>query len=95
MEVPGRGSPFGHAEDEAKFWSVLEHVLLEDITPIGYGLLPEEHATGGGESTTEYIPIGRRGARFITVSLADPAWARRARIWCQALATLTLFLLGR
>ncbi|KIO03161.1 hypothetical protein M404DRAFT_146356, partial [Pisolithus tinctorius Marx 270] len=92
VEVPGNGLPFACAEDEAEFWSVLERVVLEDITPTGYGLLPEELA--GDESTIECIPLGRRGTRSVTVSLEDPIWARRAKIWCQALATLTLFEIG-
>ncbi|KAI6039376.1 hypothetical protein EDC04DRAFT_2517787, partial [Pisolithus marmoratus] len=42
VEVPSSGSPFACVEDEAKFWSSLDHVILEDITPMGYGLLPDE-----------------------------------------------------
>lgn len=91
MEVPRNRSPFACAQDEAEFWSVLERVILEDITPTGYGLLPEEFAEEGGEPATECIPIGRRGTRFVTISLAEPIWATRAKIWCQALATLTAF----
>ncbi|KIM59844.1 hypothetical protein SCLCIDRAFT_27077 [Scleroderma citrinum Foug A] len=86
VEVPGKGSPFTCVEDEAKFWSVLDHVMLEDITLTGYGLLSEDD-----ELTVEHIPIGRRGTKFVTVSLAEPVWARQAKTWCQALAVLTLF----
>ena len=70
---------------------MLECVILEDITPTGYGLLPEEFAEEDGEPATEYIPIGQRGTRFVTISLAEPIWTTWAKIWCQALATLTAF----
>ncbi|KAI5988690.1 hypothetical protein EDC04DRAFT_2912449 [Pisolithus marmoratus] len=75
VEVPGSGSPFACVEDEAKFWSLLDHVILEDITPMGYGLLLDED---GDESTQEHISIG-------------PTWLRQAKTWCQALAVFTLF----
>jgi len=91
VEVPRNRSPFASAQDEAEFWSMLERVILEDITPTGYGLLPEEFAEEDGEPATEYIPIGRHGTRFVTISLAEPVWATRAKIWCQALATFTAF----
>lgn len=90
VEVPGKGSPFTCVEAEAEFWSVLDQVMLEDITPTGYGLL-EEDVTQGVESTVEHIPIGRHGTQFVTVSLADPVWTRQAKTWCQALTILTLF----
>jgi len=70
---------------------MLERVILEDITPTGYGLLPEEFAEEDGEPATEYIPIGRHGTLFVTISLAEPVWATQAKIWCQALATFTAF----
>jgi len=94
VEVPGKGSPFTCVEEEAEFWSVLDNVMLEDITPTGYGLLPEEDATQGVKSTVEHIPIGRCGTQFVTVSLADPVWARRVKTWCEALTVLTLFDIG-
>ncbi|KIK11193.1 hypothetical protein PISMIDRAFT_123142 [Pisolithus microcarpus 441] len=90
VEVPGKGSPFACVEDEVEFWSLLDHVILEDIIPTGYGLLAGE----GDDSTIELIPIGRRGARSVAVSLTEPVWARRAKTWCQALAVLTLFDAG-
>ncbi|KAI6156564.1 hypothetical protein BKA82DRAFT_814196 [Pisolithus tinctorius] len=88
VEVPGKGLPFACVKDEAEFWSVLDRVVIEDITPAGYG---DDHGTEGDESTEEHIAIGRQGTRFVTVSLAEPIWARRAKTWCQALAVLTLF----
>ncbi|KAI6001046.1 hypothetical protein F5J12DRAFT_713658 [Pisolithus orientalis] len=88
VEVPGKGSPFACVKDEAEFWSVLDRVVIEDITPAGYG---DDHGSEGDESTEEHIAIGRQGTRFVTVSLAEPIWARRAKTWCQALAVLTLF----
>jgi len=94
VEVPGKGSPFTCVEEEAEFWSVLDNVMLEDITPTGYGLLLEEDATQGVESTVEHLPIGRHRTQFVTVSLADPIWARRVKTWCQVLAVLTFFDIG-
>jgi len=91
VEVPGKGSPFMSVEDETEFWSVLDHVMLENIVPTWYGLLSEGDEIEGGESTLEHIPIGRCGTKYVTVSLAEPVWAKWAKTWCQALTVLTLF----
>ncbi|KAI5983642.1 hypothetical protein EDD15DRAFT_2115336, partial [Pisolithus albus] len=42
VEVLGKGSPCSSVEDEAEFWSLLDHVILEDITSTGCGLLLHE-----------------------------------------------------
>ena len=91
VEVPGKGSPFISVEDETKFWLVLDHVMLENTVLTWYGLLSEGDEIEGGESTLEHIPIGYHGTKYVTVSLAEPVWARRAKTWCQVLTVLTLF----
>ncbi|KAH7919859.1 hypothetical protein BV22DRAFT_1022259, partial [Leucogyrophana mollusca] len=90
VEVPENGNPFQSDNDEARFFSVLTRVVEEDITPEGYGLLPEERQEEDG-STVEILRLGRRGGKQIHISLAHPIWHQRAKLWCQALSVLTLF----
>ncbi|KAL4080552.1 hypothetical protein J3A83DRAFT_4084310 [Scleroderma citrinum] len=91
IPVPSCNSLFACTNDKAEFWSVFENVMLKDITPAGYGLLPHELKADSSNSTLEFVSVGQHGAKSITVSLADPVWVKHARTWCQGLVVLTLF----
>lgn len=44
------------------------------------------------DPTFETITFGRRGSKELHVSLAEPIWFDRAKLWCQALLVLSYFL---
>jgi len=71
------------------FFTGLREVLAQDVTPDSFGLTPTEWPSGE-YPLFETIRVGRR--KDIDISLADPIWYSRARLWCQALFTLTFHL---
>ena len=88
IHVPSRRNPFRSNEEEKVFFTDLHEVIAQDITPVDFGLTPEEW---GSEvyPAVEAILVGRRAAKYIEISLAEPIWYLRARLWCQSLLTLS------
>lgn len=93
VNVPSRRNPFRNDDKEEIFFVGLREVLEQDITPDNFGLTPAEW-DGEEYPTLETIHVGRRTAKDIDISLADPVWYMRARLWCQALSTLSFYLLS-
>jgi len=91
VHVPPPGNPFNSDEEEAQFYDVLQQVVIHNITPENFGLTDSEWEDGD-YPIYETIHIGRRVSKELHVSLAEPIWYDRARIWCQALVTLQYFL---
>ncbi|KAH7906323.1 hypothetical protein BJ138DRAFT_1016435, partial [Hygrophoropsis aurantiaca] len=90
VEVPVLGNPFGSEHDEGLFFQVLEGLVAQGITPVGYKLLPEEQ-DADDQTMVEVLQVGRKRANVLKISLIDPIWHHRAKLWAQALSTLTLF----
>ncbi|KAJ7234973.1 hypothetical protein C8J57DRAFT_1439477 [Mycena rebaudengoi] len=91
IEVPDHRNPFGDDEEmENRFFAVLREVMEHNITPAGYGLLPEEWDEEGYPDV-EILTAGKQGKTKIRVSLANPIWARRAKLWVQGLKVLSHF----
>ncbi|KAJ7830605.1 hypothetical protein B0H13DRAFT_1655063, partial [Mycena leptocephala] len=94
VDVPDHRNPFSEDSDaESKFFAVLADVVREDITPAGYGLLPEEWEEDGYPDV-EILRAGKQMKTKITVSLAHPIWAQRAKLWMQGLNVLFSFYLN-
>ncbi|KAL4065547.1 hypothetical protein V8B97DRAFT_1875227 [Scleroderma yunnanense] len=93
VHVPSHRNPFRSNEEEAIFFTRFHEVVTQDITPDNFGLTPTEW---GSEQypTLETICIGHRAAKDVNISLADPIWYSRARLWCQALSALSFYLLS-
>ncbi|KAL4064112.1 hypothetical protein V8B97DRAFT_1876228 [Scleroderma yunnanense] len=93
VHVPSHRNPFRSNEEEAIFFTRFHEVVTQDITPDNFGLTPTEW---GSEQylTLETIRIGHCAAKDINISLADPIWYSRARLWCQALSALSFYLLS-
>jgi hypothetical protein len=89
IEVPSHRSPFSK-EDESAFFETLAQAVQLNITPAGYGVLPEEWIDGLYPSFEELI-VGRRRRAF-RISLSDEIWLQRARLWVQGLAVLTYMM---
>ncbi|KAG1844109.1 hypothetical protein C8R48DRAFT_818693 [Suillus tomentosus] len=68
-----------------------EEIIAEDITPCDCRLAGNEWE-GDEYPIFKAIPVGRRGSKELHVSLAEPSWFNRARLWCQALLVLSYFL---
>lgn len=91
IDVPDHRNPFSDdAAAEEKFFSVLAEVVRQEITPAGYGLLPEEWDEDGYPDV-EILSAGKQMKRKISVSLANPIWTQRARLWVQGLNVLSHF----
>ncbi|KAF8144087.1 hypothetical protein K438DRAFT_1430207, partial [Mycena galopus ATCC 62051] len=89
IEVPDHRNPFlGNSDAESHFFSVLAEVIRQEIIPVGYGLLPQEHDEDGYPDV-EFLLAGKRMKTRIPVSLAHPIWAQRARLWVQGLSVLS------
>lgn len=91
VHVPSTGNPFHDHASEEDFDAVLHEVIAQDITPDNFGLTPGEWLDGQ-YPIYEIILVGRRASKQLHVSLAEPIWYARARLWCQALATLSHFI---
>jgi len=81
-------SLFPSSEHKAQFFSTLQHAVENKFVPHGYGTLLYEWKDGH-YPINEDISIGNRGSRQLTISLEHPIWLARARLWAQALHTLT------
>ena len=90
VRVPSHRNPFGDVEKEVQFFNVLHRVITEDVTPDHVGLTPEEWGSDHYPAY-ETIRLGHRGSKELRVSLAEPIWYYRARLWCQALMSLSFF----
>ncbi|KAI6035712.1 hypothetical protein EDC04DRAFT_2571549, partial [Pisolithus marmoratus] len=90
VSVPSHRNPFPTDEMCQQFFAVLHGVVTQDITPDGIGLTLEEW--GSSYPIYQTIHVGRHGRKDLLVSLAEPIWYDRARLWGQALITMSLFL---
>ncbi|KAJ6479151.1 hypothetical protein C8R45DRAFT_832988, partial [Mycena sanguinolenta] len=91
VDVPDHRNPFGDdSETEGRFFAVLAEVVRKEITPAGYGMLPEEWDEDGYPDI-EILRAGKRLKKEITVSLEHLIWAERARLWVQGLNVLSHF----
>ena len=91
IHVPLHQNPFRSDKEELLFFSDLRQTISQDLTPAGFGLTPEEWESGV-YPIAETIRIGHRAAKYVEVSLADPIWFSRARLWCQSLLKLSFYL---
>ena len=89
VAVPQHGNPFTKASAEDQFWRVLREVVQDNVVPGGVGLYLEEWE-GGVYPSYEVVRVGNRGTREIQVSLSDPIWQQRAKLWGQALTVLSI-----
>lgn len=91
VHVPSCRNPF-RSDEEIIFFTGLREVIAQDITPENFGLTPEEW---GSEQYPmfEAIRVGRRVAKDVDVSLAEPIWYTQAHLWCQVLSALSFYLL--
>lgn len=89
IAVPVHGNPFDDDSHEQRFWRVLSEVMEKGITPEGVGLLPNEWEDAT-YPTFEVLRVGHKGTKEIEVSLADPIWLERAKLWGQALTVLNI-----
>ena len=89
ISIPTHRNPFDDHEAEVTFFTGLRKVVIQDITPDGFGLTPVEWPSDE-YPPFETICVGRR--KYVDISLADPVWFSRARLWCQAIHTLTFYL---
>ncbi|KAJ8580247.1 hypothetical protein M405DRAFT_753501 [Rhizopogon salebrosus TDB-379] len=94
IKVPSQRDPFGDDETQEQFFAVLAEVVSKCITPAHCRLTPDEWE-GDGYPIFETIHAGRRGSKELQVSLAEPIWFHRAKLWCQGLLVLTTFLADR
>lgn len=90
VEVPEEMSPFRIDTHEADFFALLENVIAQDIVPEGYGLLPGELDDEDVEMV-EVLRFGLRGTKSIVISLTEPIWAARTKLWAQAIDLLSIF----
>lgn len=89
ISVPIHRNPFDHNEAEVTFFMGLREVVIQDVTPDGFGLTPVEWLSDE-YPLFETICIGRR--KYVDILLADPVWYSRACLWSQAVSTLTFYL---
>jgi len=95
ISVPSHRNSFGtNDETREQFFVVLAEVVAKQITPPHCRLTPDEWE-GEEYPIFETICAGRRGSKELQVSLAEPIWFHRAKLWCQALLVLTVFLADR
>ncbi|KAG1792109.1 hypothetical protein EV424DRAFT_1336749, partial [Suillus variegatus] len=95
IRVPSHNSAFGTDEKtQNQFFAVLAEVVAKRITPAHCRLTPDEWE-GDQYPAFETIRAGRRGVKELQVSLAEPIWFHQAKLWCQALLVLTMFLADR
>lgn len=90
VEVPEEMSPFRTNTHEADFFSLLEDIIAQNIIPEGYGLLPGELDDEDVEMV-EVLQFGLRGTKSIVISLTEPIWAARTKLWAQAIDLLSIF----
>ncbi|KIK77939.1 hypothetical protein PAXRUDRAFT_36718 [Paxillus rubicundulus Ve08.2h10] len=90
VEVPEKRSPFRTEVYEMYYFHLLENLVTEDIVPEGYGLLPGELDDKDIEMV-EVLQFGLRGTKSIAISLTEPIWAAREKLWAQALDLLYVF----
>ncbi|KAJ6462900.1 hypothetical protein C8R45DRAFT_841390 [Mycena sanguinolenta] len=88
IEVPDHKNPFSEdPETEEQFYAVFEHIVRQDITPVGYGVLSEEWDEDGYPDV-EILSGGKQMKTRVTISLAHPIWLQRAKLWAQGLNVL-------
>lgn len=89
--VPLHGNPFVNDETQQQYFATLVEVVAENITPPNCRLAATEWE-GDEYPVFETISMGRRGSKELHISLAEPMWFNRAKLWCQALLVLSYFL---
>ena len=89
--VPSHQNPFW-SNEEAIFFAGLQEVITQNITPDNFGLTPAEWGSDQ-YPVLETIHVGQHAVKDVDVSLAEPIWYTRARLWCQALSALSFYLL--
>ena len=89
ISVPAHWNPFNHNEAEVSYFKGLCEVVVQDVTPDGFGLTPVEWPSDE-YPLFETIHIGCR--KYADISLADPVWYSQAHLWSQAVSTLTFYL---
>ena len=89
--VPSHQNPFW-SNEEAIFFAGLQEVITQNITLDNFGLTS---AKWGSDQYPmfETIHVGQHAVKDVDVSLAEPIWYTRARLWCQALSALSFYLL--
>ncbi|KAG2157542.1 hypothetical protein DEU56DRAFT_722171, partial [Suillus clintonianus] len=93
--VPSHRITFGtDKETQEQFFAVLAEVITKQITPAHCRLTPDEWE-GEVYPVFETICAGQRGSKELQVSLTEPIWFHRVKLWCQALLVLTTFLANR
>jgi hypothetical protein len=91
VNVPDHRNPFQDEDAETEFHKVLAKVIEHGIEPAGYGLHSDEWEEDS-YPVLEFIRAGNRGGKEIQVSLEDPIWKDRARLWVQGLNVLAHFV---
>ncbi|KAG1719498.1 uncharacterized protein EDB91DRAFT_1240573 [Suillus paluster] len=91
ISVPSQQNPFVDDATRQQFSATLDEVIANDITPNNCRLTLDEW-DGDEYPTFETITFGQRGSKELHVSLAEPIWFNRAKLWCQALLVLSYFL---
>ena len=91
VPVPPAGRLFHDDERAAQFYAVLWQVIEHDITPENFGLVHSEWEDGC-YPVYKTILVGGHASKELHISLAEPIWYNQARLWCQAIATLSHFL---
>ena len=89
ISVPIHRNPFDHNEVEVTFFMGLREVVIQDVTPDGFGLTPVEWLSDE-YPLFETMCIGCH--KYVDISLADPVWYSWARLWSQVVSTLTFYL---
>ena len=93
VHVPLCWNPFGDNNMEAIFFTGLCEVIAQDITLDNFGLMPEEWPLGH-YPIFETIQVGHHASKYLKVSLVDQIWYSWAHLWCQALLTLSVYLMS-
>ncbi|KAG1888548.1 hypothetical protein F4604DRAFT_1569486, partial [Suillus subluteus] len=91
ISVPSQINPFINDKTRWQFSATLIEVIAEDITSCDCRLAANEWE-GDEYPIFEAIPVGRQGSKELHVSLAEPIWFNRERLWCQALLVLSYVL---
>ncbi|KAI6154714.1 hypothetical protein BKA82DRAFT_3969289 [Pisolithus tinctorius] len=92
VRVPSLRNPFQNDEEELTFFRGLQEVVTQDITLENFGLTATEWSSDT-YPLIETIHIGHCTRKEVDISLADAIWYSQACLWCQALSTLSFYLM--
>ncbi|KAF5390468.1 hypothetical protein D9757_005167 [Collybiopsis confluens] len=93
IKPPRHSSPFND-EELHLFEETLEAAVHANITPVGYGIHPDEWEDSI-YPTIEMIRTGRKGGREISVQLPDHIWRPRGQLWTLGLSIMDRILENR